>query len=127
MAILFTALIIFIVIYVLLFFIGLIGFRYFYKLSWLDSFMNVSNTITGNSPFLIPMTSAGKWFAGIYLIVSHIVFLILFALLVAYIIDYSKQTDQLADQLAEQPTEHPTEPTEQPTNQPINQPALVYY
>ena len=55
--------------------IGMAGYHYFEKLSWLDAFVNVAMILSGMGPVAPLQTSAGKLFAGCYALFSGIAFL----------------------------------------------------
>ena len=63
--------------------LGMIGYRAFAGLPWIDSFLNASMILTGMGP-VNPMPSrAAKLFSGIYAIYSGVVFLTAMGLLFA--------------------------------------------
>lgn len=45
---------------------GMIGYRQFENLGWLDAFLNAAMLLGGMGPVALPVTDAGKLFAGIY-------------------------------------------------------------
>lgn len=47
-------------------FVGMLGYRVFERLSWIDSFLNASMLLGGMGPVEQPQTNAGKLFAGLY-------------------------------------------------------------
>ena len=55
--------------------IGMAGYHYFEKLSWLDAFVNAAMILSGMGPLGELHTSAGKLFAGCYALFSGIAFL----------------------------------------------------
>jgi hypothetical protein len=46
--------------------LGMIGYRVFEGLSWLDAFLNASMLLGGMGPVNAPLTPGGKLFAGLY-------------------------------------------------------------
>ena len=55
--------------------IGMIGYKYFTDMEWIDAFLNASMILTGMGP-VNPMESFGaKFFAGCYAIFSGVIFL----------------------------------------------------
>lgn len=46
--------------------IGMLGYRNYEDLNWLDAFLNAAMLLGGMGPVLMPVTAAGKMFAGIY-------------------------------------------------------------
>jgi hypothetical protein len=46
--------------------IGMIGYRFFVRLGWMDAFLNASMLLGGMGPVDPPKTAAGKLFSGLY-------------------------------------------------------------
>jgi hypothetical protein len=46
--------------------IGMIGYRLFVSLGWVDAFLNASMLLGGMGPVDAPKTAAGKLFSGLY-------------------------------------------------------------
>jgi hypothetical protein len=46
--------------------VGMIGYRTFEGLSWIDAFLNASMLLGGMGPVNTPVTDGGKLFAGLY-------------------------------------------------------------
>jgi hypothetical protein len=61
--------------------IGMVGYRYFEDLPWLDGFLNSAMLLGGMGPVDRPKTDAGKLFAGIYALYAGLVFLVAAAIL----------------------------------------------
>jgi hypothetical protein len=57
-------------------FIGMIGYRFFEGLSWMDAFLNAAMLLGGMGPVESPQTAGGKMFAGFYALYSGLVFLV---------------------------------------------------
>jgi hypothetical protein len=55
--------------------IGVVGYREFAGLSWVDSILNASMILTGMGPVAVMNTTASKLFASAYALFSGIVFL----------------------------------------------------
>jgi hypothetical protein len=55
--------------------LGMIGYRLFENLGWVDAFANASMILSGMGPLDPLKTSAGKVFAGLYSLFSGVVFL----------------------------------------------------
>ena len=55
--------------------IGMAGYHYLEKLSWLDSFTNAAMILSGMGPLAPLQTPAGKIFAGCYALFSGVAFL----------------------------------------------------
>jgi hypothetical protein len=60
--------------------IGMVGYKTFEKLPWIDAFLNASMLLSGMGPVNDPQTFGGKLFAGLYALYSGLVFLITAAL-----------------------------------------------
>lgn len=50
--------------------IGIVGYRVFESLSWIDAFVNAAMLLSGMGPLEQPHTEAGKIFAGVYALYS---------------------------------------------------------
>jgi hypothetical protein len=55
--------------------VGMIGYRCFEGLSWLDAYFNAAMILTGMGPAQTPQTAGGKIFAGLYAMLSVLVVL----------------------------------------------------
>jgi hypothetical protein len=55
--------------------IGMIGYRYFMDLSWVDSLLNASMILTGMGPVDKASSDGGKIFSSIYAVYSGVAFL----------------------------------------------------
>lgn len=64
-------------------FLGMWGYHYFEKLSWLDAYVSASMILAGMGPIEPPKTDAGKFFEGTYALFSGIIFLISVGLILA--------------------------------------------
>jgi len=47
-------------------FIGMVGYRFFEGMTWIDAFVNASMLLGGMGPVNMPVTFGGKLFAGLY-------------------------------------------------------------
>jgi hypothetical protein len=56
--------------------IGILGYHFFEKLSWVDSLLNAAMILGGMGPVNTLSTTAGKIFASFYALYSGIVFLV---------------------------------------------------
>lgn len=63
-------------------YLGMAGFHYLERLSWLDSLLNASMLLGGMGPIAVPQSDAGKYFASAYSLFSGMVFLVAFGVLV---------------------------------------------
>jgi hypothetical protein len=61
--------------------IGMLGYRVFEHLPWIDAFLNASMLLGGMGPVNMPQTAAGKLFAGCYALYAGLVFIATTALL----------------------------------------------
>ena len=55
--------------------IGIVGYHFINKLSWLDALVNASMILTGMGPVNSLINVEAKWFASLYSIFSGVVFL----------------------------------------------------
>jgi hypothetical protein len=67
-------------------FIGLVGYHFFARLSWVDSFYNASMILTGMGPVAEMNYNSAKIFSSFYALFSGIAFLSTIAVLFAPII-----------------------------------------
>src|SRR5947208_2569621 len=67
-------------------FIGMLGYRFFEEMAWVDAYVNASMILSGMGPVTTLHSSAGKIFAGTYALFSGIIFLIIIAVILAPII-----------------------------------------
>jgi hypothetical protein len=49
---------------------GMVGYREFLGLAWIDAFVNAAMILSGMGPLATPQTDAGKLFAGLYALFS---------------------------------------------------------
>lgn len=66
--------------------IGMIIYRVFGRLGWVDSFYNASMVLSGAGPVNELPTNTAKIMAGLYTLYSGIFFLILIAIIIARVI-----------------------------------------
>jgi hypothetical protein len=63
--------------------IGMIGYHALERLNWLDSFLNAAMLLGGMGPVNAPVTSGGKFFAGIYALYCGLAVLLVAGVLLA--------------------------------------------
>ena len=63
--------------------LGMMGYRYFEKMDWIDAFLNASMILSGMGPVATLQTNGGKLFAGCYALFSGVIFLIVIAIIIA--------------------------------------------
>ena len=66
--------------------IGMSGYVYFERLSWLDAFVDASMLLGGMGPVHNPQTTGGKLFAGCYALYAGLVFLVTVGVMLAPIL-----------------------------------------
>jgi len=66
--------------------LGMLGYSRFEHLSWLDAFLDAAMLLGGMGPVHIPVTDAGKLFAGFYALFSGMVFLVVAGVMLAPVI-----------------------------------------
>jgi peptidoglycan/LPS O-acetylase OafA/YrhL len=64
-------------------FIGMLGYHFLEKMSWIDSFLNAAMILSGMGPVTILNTTAGKLFAGSYALFSGLTFIVLIGVLLS--------------------------------------------
>jgi hypothetical protein len=62
-------------------YIGMLGYRYFEHMSWIDAFANASMILSGMGPFAPLTTEGGKLFAGFYALFSGLTFIMVVGLM----------------------------------------------
>lgn len=62
---------------------GMLGYRYFEKMSWVDSFVNASMILGGMGPVGDLHTRGGKIFAGFYALYCGMVFIVAIGIIFA--------------------------------------------
>ncbi len=63
--------------------IGVVGYRVFEGLSWVDGLLNAAMLLGGMGPVNAPQTTAGKIFASFYALYAGLIFLIVAGVLFA--------------------------------------------
>lgn len=63
--------------------IGMMGYRHFEKMSWIDAYVNAAMILSGMGPVSTLSTDEGKVFAGSYALFSGIIFLFVMAIVFA--------------------------------------------
>ena len=64
-------------------YVGMLGYRVFLGLSWIDSYENAAMILSGMGPLATPATFAGKLFAGSYALFSGFAVLIIAGIIAA--------------------------------------------
>lgn len=62
---------------------GILGYRHYEGMSWVDAYVNAAMILSGMGPVGELKTEVGKIFAGTYALYSGIVFLVIIALVMA--------------------------------------------
>jgi hypothetical protein len=63
--------------------IGVIGYRYFAPMSWIDALHNASMILSGMGPVVTIQTNIGKLFSSFYALFSGVVFITNIGILIA--------------------------------------------
>jgi sterol desaturase/sphingolipid hydroxylase (fatty acid hydroxylase superfamily) len=63
--------------------LGMAGYHFLEKLSWVDAFVNAAMILSGMGPVAALQTTAGKIFAGCYALFSGLVFISVAGILIA--------------------------------------------
>jgi hypothetical protein len=63
--------------------VGMLGYHLLANLPWVDSFLNAAMIVGGMGPVDILNASSAKVFAGVYAILSGVIFLSIFGFLIA--------------------------------------------
>jgi len=67
-------------------FAGMLGYRYFERMPWLDAFLNASMILGGMGPVKTDLGEAGKLFAGLYALYSGLAFIAVIGILLAPVV-----------------------------------------
>ena len=63
--------------------IGVVGYKYFAPMSWIDALHNASMILSGMGPVVVIQTNAGKLFSSFYALFSGVVFITNIGILIA--------------------------------------------
>ncbi len=63
--------------------LGILGYRYFEEMPWIDAFVNAAMLLGGMGPLGELHTQAGKLFAGIYALYCGLVVIVSMSILIA--------------------------------------------
>lgn len=63
--------------------VGIMGYHFCEKMSWLDAFANAAMILSGMGPLEPLKTSAGKFFAGCYALFSGLLFITVAGIILA--------------------------------------------
>jgi len=66
--------------------VGMAGYHWFERLSWMDSFLNAAMLLGGMGPIWSPQTDAGKLFAGVYALYSGLAVLAIVGIMIAPVV-----------------------------------------
>ena len=66
--------------------LGMAGYVYFERLSWLDAFLNSAMLLGGMGPVTIPVTPGGKAFAGLYALFCGLVVIFVAGVMLAPVV-----------------------------------------
>lgn len=67
-------------------FAGMVGYRHFEGMNWIDAFVNASMILSGMGPLAAPQSWGGKLFAGIYALYSGLIMILASGLLLAPVV-----------------------------------------
>jgi len=67
--------------------VGIVGYRYYERMSWLDAFLNSAMLLGGMGPVKTTgLSEAGKLFAGVYALYSGLAFIAVMSIMLAPIV-----------------------------------------
>jgi hypothetical protein len=66
--------------------VGMAGYHYFERLSWIDAFANAAMILSGMGPLAPLQTNGGKIFAGCYALFSGLAFVTIIAIVLAPVV-----------------------------------------
>lgn len=67
-------------------YIGMIGYHFFERMTWIDAFVNAAMILSGMGPLTPLNTDAGKIFAGCYALFSGLMFILILGIMLAPVI-----------------------------------------
>jgi hypothetical protein len=77
--------------------LGMAGYHWLERLSWLDAYVNAAMILGGMGPVAELHTTAGKLFAGTYALFAGIVFLVVVGVVFAPVVHRAMHRFHLAD------------------------------
>jgi hypothetical protein len=66
--------------------IGMVGYHFLEKLSWIDAFLNAAMILSGMGPVATLQTDAGKLFAGFYALFSGLALISIIGIIMAPVV-----------------------------------------
>lgn len=66
--------------------IGMFGYHFSERMSWIDSFLNASMILSGMGPAVTLKTTGGKLFAGLYALFSGLAFIAIVVIMLSPVI-----------------------------------------
>lgn len=66
--------------------LGMWGYSYFEKMTWVDAYVNAAMILSGMGPVSTLQTEGGKVFAGTYAIFSGVLFLVIVGIIFAPVV-----------------------------------------
>jgi len=68
-------------------FVGMVGYRHYEQMSWLDAFLNSAMLLGGMGPVKTSgLSEAGKLFAGVYALYSGLAFIAVMSIMLAPVV-----------------------------------------
>ena len=67
-------------------FAGMLGYRHYEHMSWLDAFVNAAMLLGGQGPIKTDLSDPGKLFAGLYALYAGLVFVASMSIIVAPVV-----------------------------------------
>ncbi|MDB5392029.1 MAG: hypothetical protein JWM11_7675 [Planctomycetaceae bacterium] len=94
-------------------FLGVLGYRYFGQLEWIDALLNAAMILTGMGPVSPMLTVSGKLFATFYALFSGLLFMVSFAVVISPIIHRILHKFHLDDEDVRDDEDTATDPAQQ--------------
>lgn len=76
---------------------GMLGYKHFEGMSWIDAYINASMILAGMGPVATMLTHSGKVFAGLYALFSGAIFLIVISIVFAPVVHRFFHTFHIVD------------------------------
>ena len=67
-------------------FAGMMGYRHYEQMSWLDAFLNSAMLLGGMGPVKTELSAPGKLFAGLYALYAGLLFIAVMSIILAPVV-----------------------------------------
>lgn len=67
-------------------FAGMMGYKHYEQMSWLDAFLNSAMLLGGMGPVKTDLSEPGKFFAGVYALYAGLLFIAVMSIILAPVV-----------------------------------------